>query len=132
MASAMSKPAVLLIPVFLLGVAAMPAFAQQTVLVGEGSSMVYLPNYGDPGPINWTAEMFPDGAWTGGSYGVGYDTPAGSNPLITTNVMGGAASIFTRAEFTITDVNTVTNLFLRVDWAEEEDLERLRALGYVR
>ena len=66
MAIVMSKPAGLLIPLFVLGVTAMPAFAQPTVLVGEGSSMVYLANYADPGSIDWTAEMFPDGAWTGG------------------------------------------------------------------
>ncbi len=112
----MSRPTGLLIPLVLMGVAVAPALAQETVLVGEGSSMVFLANYADPGPIDWTAETFPDGSWTAGLYGVGYDTPAGSNPLITTNVAAGAFSVFTRAEFTITDVNTVTNLFLRADW----------------
>lgn len=78
--------------------------------------MVYLANGSDPGAIDWTAEVCVTCLWTAGIYGVGYDTPAGSNPLITTNVPAATASIYSRAEFTIADVTTVTNLFLRADW----------------
>jgi PKD repeat protein len=100
----------------LMLVCGLPAWAQGTVLIEEGSAMVYLANGSDPGAIDWTAEVCAACAWTAGVYGVGYDTPAGSNPLITTNVTSGKASIYTRAEFDIADVTAVTNLFLRADW----------------
>ena len=93
-----------------------PVWAQGTVLVEEGSAMVYLANGSDPGVIAWTAEPFDDSLWTPGLYGVGYDSPPGSNQLITTNVPSGIASIYTRAEFTLADASAVTNLFVRADW----------------
>lgn len=111
--SRLRRAVMLAIPMVVCG---LPARAQGSVLVEQGSAMVYRALATDPGPIAWTTELFDDSLWIGGTYGVGYDTPAGSNPLITTNVMQGVASIYTRAEFTIADVTAVTNLFLRADW----------------
>ncbi len=97
--------------------AASTVFAQGTVLVEQGSAMRYLPNTSDPGPISWTSESYPpESLWDPGVYGVGYDSPAGSNPLITTNVLPATSSVYTRAEFIIADVTAVDNLFLRAEW----------------
>ena len=96
---------------FLLLVA-LPALAQETVLVDFGSSMVYLPNDEDPvlGP-EWTDKDYAN-AWAPGTYGVGYN----AGTLIQTTVATGMSSIYTRAEFSITDASAVQTLFLAVDF----------------
>ncbi len=89
--------------------------AQGTVLVELGSTMTYLDNQTDPGiGLGWTAEDFADPGmlFQPGTYGVGYN--AGS--LVQTTVPAGTSSVYTRAEFTISDVTSVQTLFLGAEY----------------
>jgi len=90
----------------------LPVQAQETVLVELGSGVVFLDNRSDPGiGIAWTAKDYTN-SWLPGTYGVGY----GADTLVQTPVLSGTSSVYTRAEFTISDVSTVQTLFLGADF----------------
>ena len=87
-----------------------------TSLVEQGSVMRYLANQSDPLlGLTWTDSGFDDSAWTLGLYGVGYEDVTGAENLLQTMVPVGTNSIYTRATFTITDVASVTDLYLGAD-----------------
>ena len=95
------------------------AFAapDETVLVQFGSSMKYLANTSDPGiGMTWTGLGFDDLAWTPGTYGVGYEAGTGAEALIQTSVPVGSLSVYTRVVFAVSDITTVKDLFLGVDY----------------
>ncbi|MDH3464254.1 MAG: metallophosphoesterase family protein, partial [Acidimicrobiia bacterium] len=101
----------------LLVAAAFPAAAQEQVVHEAGSPMRYLANASDPGiGLNWIQPEFDDSSWPSDVYGVGYETASGAKNLIETEVPPGTFSVFTRASFTIEDVNDVQNVFLGVDY----------------
>jgi PKD repeat protein len=92
-------------------------WAQEVALVEYGSSIRYRANNSDPGiGMAWTAEVFPDIAWSSGSYGVGFETGSGADPLIATAVASGQRSIYTRATFEIADVTQIQRLDLGCDY----------------
>lgn len=97
---------------------AAPAAAAEIVLVQRGAPMRYLANATDPGLGSaWKDEAFDDGAWSAGSYGVGYETaPPGALGLIDTAVPAGTLSVYTRTAFSISDVSTVFSLTLGADY----------------
>jgi thrombospondin type 3 repeat protein len=78
----------------------------------------YKANYTNPGlGTNWVTEAFDDNTWSPGFYGVGYESAApGAENLLLSQVVPGALSVYTRADFTITDVSTVNDVFLDLDW----------------
>ncbi len=89
----------------------------ETVLVEAGKTMTWRANSSDPGiGTSWTAEGFNAGAWTAGSYGVGYETGTGAAALLATTVPGATNSVYTRTTFTIADVSAVTNLLVGADY----------------
>jgi len=92
--------------------------AAETVLVQRGAPMRYRANVLDPGlALSWTNPAFSDAAWAAGSYGVGYETaPPGANGLIDTVVPAGTWSVYTRSQFTIADVSTVSSLTFGADY----------------
>ncbi len=92
--------------------------AAPRVLVEAGSAHKYLANSSDPGiGINWTAESYPgESSWSDGTYGIGYETGSGAENLFQTTVPSGTHSVYTRATFTITDLSTVTEMTLGVDY----------------
>jgi hypothetical protein len=96
---------------------AVPAVAQEQVLVEFGSSNTYLANTSDPGiGMTWTDPDFPDGAWDVGTYGIGYETGVvGAHDLLDTTVPPGTLSIFTRSIFTVADVGAVESLWIGSD-----------------
>jgi len=93
------------------------------VLVEFGSTNKYLVNTSDPG-INgedWTEEVYDETGWSNGTYGIGYDTDSGALNLLDTQVDPGPSgsrprTIYTRATFSITDITTVNNVVLGVDY----------------
>lgn len=99
-----------------------PDFARvkEQVLVAESSAIDYLVNTSsDPGlGLSWTQTGFvPDGSWAGGSYGIGYEAGQGAENLIETAVPVGTRSIYTRAEFELTDdPQALIDVFLGVDY----------------
>jgi hypothetical protein len=90
----------------------------ETVLVRDGTPMTYVANQTEPAfGMTWIDPGYNDSAWLSGVYGIGYETgPAGARNLIETTAPTGTFSIYTRATFTITEVNDVNNLFLGVDY----------------
>jgi hypothetical protein len=85
-----------------------------------GSSMTFLANTTSGIDMSWTAESFDDSGWSTGEYGTGYDTGAPPNALALIDPDATVAlhsySVFTRATFTISDVGTISNLFLGADY----------------
>ncbi len=99
-----------------------PASAVE-VLVEFGAVNKYLVNTSNPGiGENWTAEIYPaESSWSNGTYGIGYDTGSGAVNLLDTTVPSGSSgnrplTIYTRASFNITDINTVNNVVLGADY----------------
>jgi len=92
--------------------------AEYQVLLEAGAGNTYLANSSDPGiGIGWTDENFPgESGWNSGSYGIGYETGSGAENLFQTTVSAGTLSIYTRATFNVTDPDTITSLFLGVDY----------------
>ena len=92
--------------------------AAPQVLVEAGSANRYLANSSNPGiGIDWTAESYPgESSWSDGTYGIGYDTGSSAENLFQTTVPSGTHSVYTRATFTITDLSTVTEMTLGVDY----------------
>lgn len=97
----------------------------EQVLVEFGSPMKYLANTADPGVgLGWTAFFFPDFSWDDGQYGVGYESTAGAENLILTEVAPAncftsascPASVYTRADFVIPDPDLVNNIFIGADF----------------
>jgi len=67
--------------------------------------------------IDWTADGFDDGAWSAGTYGVGYETALpGAINLLETIVPSGSFSVFTRARFDVGSALGVTQLMLGADY----------------
>lgn len=94
-------------------------------MIEFGSANKYLINTSNPGfNEDWTTEVFPaESGWSNGSYGIGYDTSTGANALnlINTVVPSGPSgnyplTVYTRANFTITDINAVSNVTLGADY----------------
>ncbi len=112
----------LLIVVALCCLGAADASASEIVSVEADTPMRFLANSAAPTPdvINdqWTSPAFDDAGWTGGAFGIGYETaPPGASGLLDTPLTGpGIASIFTRAEFDVADASTVTSVFLGADY----------------
>jgi hypothetical protein len=102
----------------LVGLASsLPARAEE-VVVDFGSTMVFLPNFTDPGlGTTWVAPSFDDSSWQAGIYGVGFETtPPGAQNLLLTTVPSDSRSVFTRATFDITSVDQIDSLFLGCDF----------------
>ena len=81
-------------------------------------TMAYLANASDPGlGTAWTAAGFNDTSWPKGAYGVGYETStAGANNLLQTRVATGVFSVYTRAHFTISNLNSLDKLLIGADY----------------
>ncbi|MDH3526998.1 MAG: metallophosphoesterase [Gammaproteobacteria bacterium] len=99
-----------------------PAVAVE-VLVEYGSANKYLVNTSDPGiGEDWTVEVYPEeSSWSDGTYGIGYDVGSAAINLLDTLVPSGSSgsrprTIYTRASFTITDINSVTDVFIGADY----------------
>jgi hypothetical protein len=87
--------------------------------INRRPTMTYKSNTVDPGlAMTWVAEGFNDGGWSGGQYGVGYDTGGAANALalLNTTVPQGTLSVFTRARFTIDDLSKLEALHLGADY----------------
>ncbi len=98
------------------------ASASEIVSVEAGTPMRYLANSAAPPPDaiddQWTSPVFDDATWTGGTFGVGYEIGLpGASGLLETPLTGpGIASIFTRANFEVADLSTVTSVFVGADY----------------
>jgi hypothetical protein len=94
--------------------------SSDAALVKFGSPMRYLANETDPGiGLSWILSTFNDNPWSNGLYGVGYQVGppgTGASNLIATTVPVGTASVYTRSEFTISDITGVNALYLGADW----------------
>jgi hypothetical protein len=94
----------------------------ETVLVGEGSTTLYLANGEDPGipGVDWTAEAYAPGpGWQSGAFGVGYDTSPGfpsAADLIATTVPTDTHSVYTRASFPLLSAGTVVRVEFGADY----------------
>jgi len=89
----------------------------ETVVVGQGSSMVFLANATDPGlDLEWVLTGFVPTGWTAGTYGVGYEATSGAEALIATPVPIGTRSVYTRATFQIAELDEVQDLTLGADY----------------
>jgi len=79
-------------------------------LVGNGQSAKYIiPN--SQTENNWIETDFNDQNWNTGQYGIGY----GDNDD-NTIINNGTISIFARSRFSISDLQSVKNMFLHVDY----------------
>jgi hypothetical protein len=92
--------------------------AAETLLIDQGSSMIYLANVTDPGiGLTWTAPGFvPGGEWIAGTYGIGYEAAAGAEALIQTPVPVGTASVYTRSTFEVSEIAEIEDVFIAVDF----------------
>lgn len=92
--------------------------AASQVLLKAGAGNLYLANSSDPGiGIGWTAENFPgESGWSGGTYGIGYETGSGAQNLFQTTVPAGTRSVYTRSTFNLVDSSAITGMFLGVDY----------------
>ncbi len=95
----------------------------EVVLVEFGSSMRYWENSSAPSfGIEWKDVGFRDGGgpggfnWPTGFYGAGYDDAGDAANLILASSASGVHSVFTRADFLISDIAEVEDLFLGVDY----------------
>ena len=97
-------------------VAAAPVSAQEQALVEFGSSLRYLANASDPGiGMDWTDPAFDDGAWSDGTYGIGYDTAGQAAHLLDTTVPPGTLSLYTLSTFIIADAGAIDDLWIGSD-----------------
>jgi len=92
-------------------------------LVDWLDSMVYRANVTDDGGLGltWTIPGYvPDGAWSVGTYGVGYEAATGAESLIQTPVPVGTVSVYTRVEFGIgvdpSDPAELIDVYLGADY----------------
>jgi hypothetical protein len=78
----------------------------------------YLANTSDPGvDLSWTQLTFDDATWPSGPYGIGYETgTTGARQLIQTTVPTSSYSVYTRARFTVPDLNSVNRVFIGADY----------------
>ncbi len=85
-----------------------------------GTTMRYRANATDPGlGQGWTTSTFNDATWSGGAYGVGYETSSflpNADGLIATSVPAGTYSVYTRTAFTVADASLVRTLWLGADY----------------
>jgi hypothetical protein len=89
----------------------------ELILVNQGSSMTYLANSVDPGiGTSWIDPTFPDGTWSTGVYGIGYENGTGAENLIDTAVPSGVHSVYTRATFNLSNASEISQLLLGVDY----------------
>jgi len=87
------------------------------VLVEQYSPMKYQANNSATGVDSmWFNAGFDDSGWTGGQYGVGYDTAGSAANLLQTTVPNYTLSVYTRAHFNIAEDTTVSNVFLGADF----------------
>ncbi|HKY33734.1 MAG TPA: metallophosphoesterase family protein [Candidatus Polarisedimenticolia bacterium] len=114
----MSGRAALRAAAAVLCLAASATAGAATVLVEEGSALRWRRNASDPGiGLAWVQEGFDDSGWPQGVYGIGYETaPPGATGLIATAVASPAASVYTRARFTLADPSAVQALLLSADY----------------
>jgi hypothetical protein len=87
--------------------------------INRTPTIAYKANYGPPAfGIEWVQAGFDDASWSGGRYGVGYDTSTGENAreYIEEPVSAGAFSIYTRARFTIDNVDLVDEVMFAADY----------------
>ena len=91
-----------------------------SVALQEAAVMRYLANSTDPGiGMSWVDPGFNVSGWGTGSYGVGYEVQPGppwAHDLLHTTVPVDTASVYTRIEFTVTDLDELRGLALGVDW----------------
>jgi hypothetical protein len=94
--------------------------AGRSVVLAEGAPMLYRANSSDPGiGTAWTAASYDTTGWLSGTYGVGYETsfsPPWAVDLIQTSVPANTASVYTRANFTVSDLSQVRGIELGIDW----------------
>ena len=89
------------------------------VLIQFGSEMKYLANESDPGiGIAFKQIVFNTATWNSGIYGVGYQFGSGEGVqhLAVTTVPVGTVSVYTRANFEITETGSVNAVFLGADY----------------
>ena len=92
------------------------AVTTETVLVEFGTDTTYLANAVDPAiGITWVQPAFDDSGWTPGTFGVGFETDAGAENLISTSVPTDSLSVYTRTTFDIAGAAAVTNLLIAAD-----------------
>ena len=87
--------------------------------VNQVPTLRYIANAGDPGiGLDWVGEGFDDSSWTDGFYGIGYETASTNRAdnLLRTEVPSGTLSVYTRATFTIDDLDAIRDVFLGVDY----------------
>ncbi|RKX36885.1 MAG: hypothetical protein DRP64_17965, partial [Verrucomicrobia bacterium] len=85
--------------------------------VYEGASCRYkVPSDGLDG-LTWTARGYTDTAWSSGTTGVGYEnSPADYADLIESTIPAGSLGCYVRIPFSITDPQTLNQLFLRMKY----------------
>ncbi|MCP3982327.1 MAG: hypothetical protein GY716_23745 [bacterium] len=92
----------------------------EEVLVEAGAPLRYLANSSDPAlGVTWKEELFDDSGapWGDGFYGIGYEAGSGAENLVTgTTVASTSVSLYTRADFEITNLLAVQSVFLGVDY----------------
>lgn len=88
------------------------------VLLEAGTENKYLVNNSNPGiGLDWTAETYPgEYTWNNGTYGIGYEAVSGAENLIQTAVPAYSRSIYTRAIFNIANPDSISGMFLGVDY----------------
>ena len=90
---------------------------REFLLVPTGAACrVSVPASGADG-TNWTTAAYNDGAWTSGTFGVGYEkTPADYAALIRTTVPVGTLDAYVRCVFVMTNVPAIDSMTLRVKY----------------
>jgi photosystem II stability/assembly factor-like uncharacterized protein len=105
----------------LLAVLAGWPVSAETVVIEEGSPMIYLANTSDPGvDASWFLPGFVEGPeWMAGTYGVGHEFiafPPDAHDLISTPVPAQSASIYTRTTFNVVNAASVFSLHFSGDY----------------
>ena len=81
-----------------------------TTFVDQGALFNYLIPTSEP-PSNWTSPGFQDGSWAQGTSGFGY-----ADGDDATQVPRGTRSVYTRISFQVTDLESLSELVLDMDY----------------
>ena len=84
-------------------------------LVSPGDTWRYFKGRSEP-PENWAELCFEDGLWSTGASNIGYDDATILTDMRRPGDEDGYLSVYVRKNFTITELTSLTNLFLEIEY----------------
>lgn len=101
------------IGLIILGLLLLPVTSGGEILIEIGEEWKYLEGYAPP-PKNWNQLSFDDSDWSRGESGFGYGDEDDATFL--PEMQGGFITLYLRKKFVVSDLSTVKNLSLNVNY----------------